>query len=335
MCDAVLPRPMQSDKRLGFAQPVLGTSSECLHRSAKCDKNARHFFATRIPRRSCSLLFLRTLAIFLEAMCLCLHNARSGVSENTSLTMALGTNRDPANPVPRYHRRRLLALCVLVAVIGLNGCLGPVAKAPFSRRVGSGQPGSLIGPFDGQVLDQSTGSPISSVLVIGTWTFQENNSLSVPESSHTATAITSSDGTYALPSLPSGRQFAGLLRRFTLVAYKAGFVGYRSDLHFSDRLVRRDFVQHGNVIRLDRFPQNESHVRHLVFLGQSAELRSVCQTETVAAARELGQSAPSLSPSPSLSTDPLAVEAGKTTEPTKDPSSDGPKNKESPQDAAP
>ena len=120
--------------------------------------------------------------------------------------------------------------------------------------------GSLLGPFDGQVIDQSTGSPLASALVVGTWAFQETGGMATPESSYTETVVTGSDGSYALPSLPTGRQFAGLLRRFTLIVYKAGFVGYRSDLRFDDRSPRHDFVQRGNMVRLDRFPQGESHV---------------------------------------------------------------------------
>ncbi len=172
--------------------------------------------------------------------------------------------------------------------------MGPVAKAPFARRLGSGEVGSLLGPFDGLVLDQSTANPLGSALVVGTWAFQDPNGLGIPESSLTVTAVTGSDGTYQLPSLPTGRQFAGLLRRFTLVVYKAGFIGYRSDLRFDDRSPRHDFVQRGNVVRLDRFPQNESHVRHLVFLGSGAALRGAAQAEIVAASLELQESAPKL-----------------------------------------
>ncbi len=183
---------------------------------------------------------------------------------------------------------------VWIVALGLGGCMGPVAKAPFARRLGSGEVGSLLGPFDGLVLDQSTANPLGSALVVGTWAFQDPSGLGIPESSYTVTAVTGSDGTYQLPSLPTGRQFAGLLRRFTLVVYKAGFIGYRSDLRFDDRSTRHDFVQRGNVVRLDRFPQSESHVRHLVFLGSGAALRGAAQAEIVAASLELQEKAPKL-----------------------------------------
>ncbi len=197
---------------------------------------------------------------------------------------------------------------LLVAVLGLlgtlPGCMGPVAKAPYARRLGSGDAGSLLGPFDGVVIDQSTASPVTSALVVGTWAFQEPGGIAVPESAYSVSTVTGSDGSYSLPSVPSGRQFAGLLRRFTLVVYKAGFVGYRSDYwtdaHFDDRSPRHDFVQRGNTVRLDRFPQGESHARHLVFLGSGAALRGAAQAEIIQAGLELQESAPQLAPDPAV-----------------------------------
>lgn len=193
--------------------------------------------------------------------------------------------------------RRCLGLGLafgLLSLSALSGCMGPVAKAPFAGRLGSGQVGSLLGPFDGQVLDQSTASPLTSALVVGTWAFEEPGGLASPESSYSVSVVTGSDGNYSLPSLPAGRQFAGLLRRFTLVVYKAGFVGYRSDLRFDDRSPRHDFVQRGNVVRLERFPQGESHAKHLVFLGSGAALRGAAQSEIIAASLELQETAPQL-----------------------------------------
>lgn len=193
--------------------------------------------------------------------------------------------------------RRCLGLGLalgLLSLSALSGCMGPVAKAPFASRLGSGQVGSLLGPFDGQVLDQSTASPITSALIVGTWAFEEPGGIASPESSYSVSVVTGSDGNYVLPSLPAGRQFAGLLRRFTLVVYKAGFVGYRSDLRFDDRSPRHDFVQRGNVVRLDRFPQGESHTKHLVFLGSGAALRGAAQSEIIAASLELQETAPQL-----------------------------------------
>ena len=229
------------------------------------------------------------------------------------------TGRAGRNPRKQVRPSGLYRGCIgrlgvlglgLLLVAGLAGCLGPVAKAPYARRLGSGLMGSLLGPFDGQVIDQSTGSPLASALVVGTWAFQETGGMATPESSYTETVVTGSDGSYALPSLPTGRQFAGLLRRFTLIVYKAGFVGYRSDLRFDDRSPRHDFVQRGNMVRLDRFPQGESHVRHLVFLGSGPVLRGAAQAEIIQASLELQETAPQLAeeqpapPSPATTATP-------------------------------
>ena len=214
------------------------------------------------------------------------------------------------------HRWRGVGM--FVAALGLlgtlPGCMGPVAKAPYARRLGSGEVGSLIGPFDGLVIDQSTASPLSSALVVGTWAFQEAGGIAVPESAYSVTAVTGSDGSYSIPSVPAGRQFAGLLRRFTLVVYKAGFVGYRSDVRFDDRSPRHDFVQRGNVVRLDRFPQGESHARHLVFLGSGAALRGAAQAEIIQAGLELQESAPQLAPDPTVTLAPAAASSSESSD---------------------
>ncbi|HND10488.1 MAG TPA: hypothetical protein PKL17_09850 [Pseudomonadota bacterium] len=225
-------------------------------------------------------------------------------AENRTIAKSRRSLSHVANLVVR--RWLVFGLGLWAMLFGLAGCMGPVAKASFAKRLGSGEAGNLLGPFDGLVIDQSTSNPLASALVVGTWAFQETGGLAVPESSYTVTAVTGSDGSYSLPSLPAGRQFAGLLRRFTLVVYKAGFVGYRSDLRFEDRSPRHNFVQRGNVVRLDRFPANESHVRHLVFLGSGAALRGAAQAEIIAASLELQDAAPKLAAEESAPSDTTA-----------------------------
>lgn len=170
-------------------------------------------------------------------------------------------------------------------------CSGPIALAPFPARPDTVIPGSLLGPFDGQVVDQGTGNPIAGALVLGSWAFETPAGLSTPETAYTDSTLTGNDGSYRLPKLPSARLQSGLLRRFSLIVYKAGYMGYRSDLRSDDHSPRHDFAQRTNRIRLERFAQGESHARHLVFLGASPELRRVAQAELVQAALELGESA--------------------------------------------
>jgi hypothetical protein len=168
-------------------------------------------------------------------------------------------------------------------------CAGPVAQAPFSLRPDTAAPGDLLGPFDGQVVDQSTSTPIASALVIGTWAFESPQGLAKPEAAFSVNVMTRADGTYTLPKLPPTERRSELLRRFTLVVYKAGYSGYRSDLRTDDRTPRHDFAQHDNKARLDRFPAGESHARHLVFLGGGPLLQSAAKAEVVQAAMELSE----------------------------------------------
>ena len=55
-----------------------------------------------------------------------------------------------------------------------------------------------------------------------------------------------------------------------------------------------NFAQRGNVVRLDRFPQGESHARHLVFLGAGELLQRAAQAEGKQAALELTEASPAV-----------------------------------------
>lgn len=182
----------------------------------------------------------------------------------------------------------------------LAGCAGGVVRAPFPARPDTVVPGSLAGPFDGAVLDQGTSEPIAGALVLASWAFESPRGLLSPSASYSTSVVTEIDGTYRLPPLPRSQGHpSSLLRRFTLVVYKAGYLGYRSDLRTDDRTPRHDFAQRGNTIRLDRFPQGESHARHLVFLGAGSLLQRSAQAEGKQAALELTEASPTPPPDPS------------------------------------
>lgn len=192
----------------------------------------------------------------------------------------------------------LLAFAVAAAV--LAGCSGGVVRAPFPARPDTVVPGSLIGPFDGVVLDQGTSEPIAGALVLASWAFESPRGLLSPYASYSTSVVTEIDGTYRLPALPRSQSHpSSLLRRFTLVVYKAGYLGYRSDLRTDDRTPRHDFAQRGNTIRLDRFPQGESHARHLIFLGAGSLLVRSAQAESKQAALELTEASPAPPADPS------------------------------------
>lgn len=194
-------------------------------------------------------------------------------------------------------------VCVLgvgSVILGLGGCSGAVAQAPFRLRPDTTNWGSLFGPFDGQVLDQATGNPISGALVVGSWAFEAERGPAVPLSAYSTTTITNNDGGYSLPALPTTQRSTSLLRRFTLVIYKAGYVGYRSDTRWDDRSPRTDFAQLANKARMERIPQGQSRAQILAFLGGGQAVMRAAQAEVIQAALDLAESSP---PLPTLKND--------------------------------
>jgi len=183
----------------------------------------------------------------------------------------------------------------LVAVgLSSSGCTGVVAQAPFRLRPDTTHWGSLKGPFDGHIFDQGTTNPISGAMVIGTWAFESEAGPAVPVASYSVNVLSGSDGSYSIPELPLSQQRSALLRRFTLVIYKAGYVGYRSDQRFDDRMPRSDFAQLANVARLERIQTGESRAHHLVFLGGGQPLLRAAQAEVIQAALDLAERSPNL-----------------------------------------
>lgn len=206
---------------------------------------------------------------------------------------------DRSPPLGRRWAQRaqpFAALGLALGALGLLACAPQIAEAPFTTRPDSVILGDLRGPFSGQVVDAGTGNPISGALVFASWASWSGGlagttgAVHAPLSAYTRSAVTRPDGGYELAELPissAAGEPGALLRRFTLIVYKAGFLGYRSDLRYEDRAPRRDFAQRGQVIKLERFPEGESHTRHLTFLGGGAELRRVAQAEYTLASLEL------------------------------------------------
>jgi hypothetical protein len=77
------------------------------------------------------------------------------------------------------------------------------------------------------------------------------------------------------------------VRRFTVVVYHRGHVGWRSDWRFPSRSPRRDFSQRGNRVRLEKWLPTYPHAEHLVFLGGGTRIRTAAAWEAQAAAMEL------------------------------------------------
>ena len=178
--------------------------------------------------------------------------------------------------------------------LSLLGCGPIVDRAPFSYRPDTMTSGDLLGPFEGMVVDAETDRPIAGAVVAGSWAFERGVGLSGPAGATEVVTETGADGRYRLPAveeLPSGASMR--VRRFTLVVYQRGYVGWRSDRHYPERTRRRDFSQRGNRVRLVKWREGLSHNEHLVFLGGGGAIRTAAQSELQAAALELdGRSVP-------------------------------------------
>ena len=170
----------------------------------------------------------------------------------------------------------------------------------FRARPDSVQPGRLQGPFDGQVLDAGSGKPLEGATVVASWALRAGRGPSGPGGAKVVTVDTDADGRYRFDRFREPQfAVAAALDRFTLVVYKRGYVGWRSDLRFADGSPRTDFTQLGNVVALERLPIDVSHRRHLAYLGADGPLLAKLSWELPLAAREL---------SPSAESAPLPVE---------------------------
>jgi hypothetical protein len=175
---------------------------------------------------------------------------------------------------------------------GAAGCAAPLGEAPFPLRPDTPLPGDLRGPFDGRVVDAATGRPIPGALVWAAWGFEVGRGLAGPAGSVSDGVETDSDGRYWIAPLRAWPGRRTRLASFTLIVYKPGYVAYRSDRRFDDLGVRHDFVQSGNLARLERFAAGLSHVRHVRFVGGGGALRRALAGEAVQASLELSGAAP-------------------------------------------
>lgn len=146
----------------------------------------------------------------------------------------------------------------------------------------------LLGPFDGKVIDSGTERPVAGALVAVSWAFERGIGSEGPFGAEEVVTQTGVDGRYVvprLPRLPSG--MSTRVRRATLIVYRRGYVGWRSDRRFPGRQPRRDFSQRGNVVRLEAWQPTFAHSRHLLYLGGGAQIRQAAFWEAQQAALEL------------------------------------------------
>ena len=184
-----------------------------------------------------------------------------------------------------------VALGVAVAALwaGMAGGCGPIVEqASFPARPDTLLPGDLLGPFDGMVVDADNDRPVGGATVAASWAFERGLGLTGPFGTREVVLETGADGRYRIPllrDLPSGA--SARVRRFTLIVYHRGHVGWRSDRRFPGGEPRRDFAQRGNRVRLEKWQRTFLHHQHLVFLGGGEAVRTASAWEVQPASLEL------------------------------------------------
>jgi hypothetical protein len=183
---------------------------------------------------------------------------------------------------------RALAAATAVALSTMAGCGPLVDRAPFPVRPDSVRPADLLGPYDGIVVDADSDRPVAGALVSASWGFERGVGFQAPLASEEVVTETGADGRYQIPrldSLPSG--LSTRVRRFTVIVYHRGHVGWRSDWRFPSHLARRDFSQRGNRVRLEKWQSSYLHSDHLIFLGGGSRVRASASWEVQPAALEM------------------------------------------------
>ena len=138
---------------------------------------------------------------------------------------------------------------------------------------------TLEGPFDGQVVDATTAEPIQGATVVGVWSYDQGDGLLGPAGSETVEVKTDQAGRYRIPKAPMKvRGTAVRLVSFELVAYKRGYVAYRSDAEMAGG-ARTDFTLRQNKVELAKWRESDSHADHLLFLAAPPEVQQLTKWE--------------------------------------------------------
>lgn len=178
-------------------------------------------------------------------------------------------------------------LLVAALVPLLVACAPIVRPAPFKGARNQVTDTSLIGPFDGQIVDQATGEPVQDAVVVGVWSYDRGDGFIAPDGSETISVQTDEAGRYRIARAPMHKRGSSLrLVSFHLVVYKRGYASYRSDLLFEGG-ARRDFTGRHNRIELQKWRDRDSHAQHLLFLDPPREVARVANWERTQANLDL------------------------------------------------
>jgi hypothetical protein len=194
-------------------------------------------------------------------------------------------------------------------LLGGAGCAPVVAQAPFAYRGDTVEPGDLLGPFDGRVVDTLSGKPIGGAIVQVSWAFETGRGLVAPAGGVVSTVATDNDGQYVIERLASVPGTRSRVTGVTLTVYQRGYVAYRSDRVFDGTRARSDFCQHLNVAKLERWNPALSHVQHVRFVGGAGTLKRALGSELVEASLEL-TAGPSTTRTPTTSTTAALLDIG-------------------------
>ena len=162
---------------------------------------------------------------------------------------------------------------MLVTGAVLVGCAPLVRPATFVGARDQITDATLVGPFDGQVVDAATGEPVGDAVVVGVWAYDRGDGFIGPHGSETYSTTTDQAGRYRIPPTRLGVRASALrLVSFHVVVYKRGFLGYRSDAR-AEGGPRTDFAVRHNRVELRKWRENDSHAEHLLFLATPKVLR--------------------------------------------------------------
>ena len=175
----------------------------------------------------------------------------------------------------------------LLAVSVAWGC-APIVRPPSYQGAATKVTGvSLLGPFDGQIVDADTGEPITDAEIVAVWSYSRGDGFVGADGANAVQVSTDEAGRYRIPRPAAHRTGEHrVLHGFTLFVYKRGYVGYRSDLTLEGR-PRRDFTMRRNEVRLRKWRPRDSHVAHLTMLAGPREVRQAYAWETRIANAEL------------------------------------------------
>jgi hypothetical protein len=111
-----------------------------------------------------------------------------------------------------------------------------------------------LGPYSGQVVDSRTGEPIAGASVLIYWTKAILTPMGSDESFLTITsAYTDDKGGYLVPKISANLGLLTLLDSTYIIIYQPGYEAY---------IVREDFKEKENLVKLDRIPPDFDHKSH-------------------------------------------------------------------------